>query len=133
MTQQDRRKALLVEDHPRMRRLLGDLVDHTPQLVLEAAFESAEAALDYINGNKPEFVLADISLPGMSGIDMIKELHTRFGSVPCLVVSGHTQASYVEAAKSAGAKGFVDKSEPETFHEALASVINGNEYWQQVH
>lgn len=124
-------RVLLIEDHPHMRRLLGSFVDNQPNLTLEAAFETAEAALEYINGNKPDFVLVDIALPGMNGIELIKELHTRFdGKVICLVVSGQAYDFYAEQAQLAGARGFVGKGDPEGLRLALSSVTGGGEYWQ---
>jgi DNA-binding NarL/FixJ family response regulator len=126
-------KVLLVEDHPHVRQMLGAFVDSQPGLSLEASFESAEAALTYIDDNRPEFVLADVRLPGINGVELIRKLHAHFdGQVVCLVISGQAHGIFAEQARLAGARGFVEKGDPEKLRLALGSVSSGEEYWQEM-
>ena len=64
-----------------------------------------------IREKKPDLVIADISLSGTSGIDLIKNIRAEFEDLPVLVVSMHEESLYAERALHAGAKGYIMKQE----------------------
>ncbi len=68
-------RVLIVEDNPTIREGLAVLLEATEGLECPATFESCEAMLDEAEDLKPDLVLMDIGLPGMSGIEGVRELH----------------------------------------------------------
>ena len=78
---------------------------------------------------KPHLVVVDISLPGMSGLELIKELRARNGGVKLLVVSMHDEALYADRVLRAGGDGYIMKQEdPEEIVHAIRDVLDGHIY-----
>jgi DNA-binding NarL/FixJ family response regulator len=69
---QKKKRILIVDDHPMMRQGLVQLIGAEPDLFACGEAENAERALDMIGALKPDLVLADISLPGKNGLELIK-------------------------------------------------------------
>lgn len=90
---------------------------------------SAEDGLGLVEKLNPDLVMVDISLPGMSGLEMIKQIHAIRPSIKTLVVSRHDESLYAERAIRAGAKGYVMKLEaPDVMIRAVRKVMNGGIY-----
>jgi DNA-binding NarL/FixJ family response regulator len=117
----------IVEDHPLMRDMMAKYIADLPGLRVCGSVPTAEAALDHLPGTA-DFVLVDISLPGMNGIDLIGAIRTRWPDLVCLVCSGHDEASYVVRALDAGARGYVAKGSPSELVEGLDCVRRGEPY-----
>ena len=92
----------------------------------EAALKQLEAAA--AAGDRPDLVLIDVSLPGMSGIELLDELKQRYPELPCLVLSGHTDLVYVRKALANGARGYVAKEEPAAVLDGVRAVRAGERY-----
>lgn len=91
--------------------------------------ESAEEALGEIPTLKPDACVVDISLPGMNGIELVKNLLAQLPELKILVVSRHDEELYAERAIRAGAKGYLMKLEAgEVLVSAVRQVINGGIY-----
>lgn len=94
--------------------------------------DSGEAAVhDLVESGDtplPDVVLVDVALPGMSGIELVKALRDEHPSLACLILSGHAEESYVEAAHQAGAKGYVMKGKPDEYIRAIEATLNGDGY-----
>jgi DNA-binding NarL/FixJ family response regulator len=89
----------------------------------------AEQALLEIPGAKPDLVLVDITLPGKSGLDLIKELRASDSAVKILVVSMHDEALYADRVLRAGGDGYIMKQEdPEEIARAVHDVLAGQIY-----
>lgn len=100
---------------------LGSIFGHT--VVGTAA--SGEEALDHIDGAALDLVLVDMSLPGMSGAQLIEHVRDRWLDLPCLVLSGHGDRLYVQQALNAGARGYVMKGDFDELEHALQEVSGG--------
>lgn len=96
----------ILEDHATMRRMLRLFVEESGMDVSGEAV-SGEEALATTLPDEADLVLVDLSLPGMSGLEFIQKLHHRCPDCCCLVVSAHIEPFYAEAARKAGAVGFV--------------------------
>ena len=89
----------------------------------------AEHALQAIARLKPDLVLVDITLPGKSGLELIKELRSRNSEVKMLVVSMHDEALYADRVLRAGGDGYIMKQEdPEEIVHAIRDVLGGHIY-----
>ncbi len=91
--------------------------------------ESAEEALSEIPRLKPDGCVIDISLPGMNGIELVKNLLAQMPNTKILVVSRHDEELYAERAIRAGAKGYLMKLEAgEVLVSAVRQIMNGGIY-----
>lgn len=94
-----------------------------------AQASNAEDAIGLIEAENPDLVVVDISLPGMSGLELIKQVHAIRPAMKTLVVSRHDEALYAERAIRAGAKGYVMKLEaPDVMIKAVRRVMNNGIY-----
>lgn len=122
-------KIFVVDDHPLMRRGYASLINQEPDLKLCGEAGSADEALEKVQESRPDLVIADISMEGMNGIELIKHLHARKPDLPVLVVSMHDELLYAERALSAGARGYVMKNEVDTsVIGAINKILQGGLY-----
>jgi DNA-binding NarL/FixJ family response regulator len=119
---------MLVEDHAVVRDVLREFVGSLPRVANCCVAASAEAALDTLDGEQPDLMLIDLSLPGMSGIELVKRLRRDHRDISCLMLSGHNSASYAEQALSAGARAYLLKGDPLEIERGIEAVMNGDSY-----
>src|SRR5512133_334360 len=124
-----RKRIYIIDDHPVFRQGLGQLVNAEPDLVVSGAAGSAEDALKALETAEPDLVLVDISLPGKSGLDLIKELRQNSSKLKLLVVSMHDEAVYADRVLRAGGDGYIMKQEdPAEIIAAIRDVLAGRIY-----
>lgn len=122
-------RIFIVEDHPIMRRGYRTLINGELDLEVCGEAETAAEALEKIPEAAPDLVIADISLEGMSGIELIKRLQTERPGLEVLVVSMHEESLYAERALQAGAVGYVMKKEADSsVITAIRRVMEGRYY-----
>ena len=121
----------LVEDHAIMRRALHMLLQREPDFSIVGEAASGEEALAELENlaTLPDLVVLDISLPNMSGLDLLSELQSRWPSLPCVVLSGHDRSVYVERARSAGARAYIHKSAVHEIVPGIRNLLNGVQNW----
>ena len=123
------KKILLVDDHPLMRKGLAMTLDAEADLQIAGQCESAEEALDLVDKLDPDLAVVDVSLPGMSGLELIKHLQALKPQLGILVVSRHDEALYAERAIRAGARGYLMKLEAgDVIVKAVRTVLRGGVY-----
>jgi DNA-binding NarL/FixJ family response regulator len=122
-------RVLIVDDHPMTREGLVHLIANQPDLMVCAEAATAGSALDAALSTKPDLVLADITLPDKSGIELIKDLKSVHPGLPVLVISMHDESLYAERALKAGASGYIMKvAGAEKLMEAIRRVLTGEVY-----
>lgn len=105
-------RVLVVDDHPVVRQGTRMILENAGLEVVGEA-DSAERALELAAAAGPDVVLADVRLPGMSGIDLTAELRRAHPAVRVLILSSYGNLSYVKAALAAGAAGYLLKTAPD--------------------
>lgn len=120
--------TLLIEDHPLMRETLSQFVREMTDVDLIGAVGSGPEALHFCHEQQPALALIDVSLPEMSGIELVRELRNRYPNLICLMLSGHQEITYIRRALANGAQGYVLKGDPEELLRAIASVTAGETY-----
>lgn len=116
-----KRRILILDDEPNIRRSLGMILEHEGYIVLPAG-SLAEARR---NAERPDAMLLDVRLPDGSGIDFLRQCHDKYPEVPAVMISGHgTIAEAVEATR-AGAFDFLEK--PLSRDRVLLSLKNALE------
>lgn len=124
-----RRRILVVDDHPMTRYGIIQLINEQPDLVACGEAGDAERALAAIASARPDLVLADITLPGKSGLDFVRELRVQHPEVAVLVMSMHDESLYAERVLRAGGRGYVMKTEGGgKLLEAVREVLQGRVY-----
>ena len=122
-------KILIVDDHPMMRQGLVQLINHEPDLAVNAEAETAEQAVSMIGESTPDLVLADISLGGKGGLELIKDIQSLRPGLPVLVISMHDESLYVERVLRAGGRGYIMKQEGgKQIMQAIRHVLSGQIY-----
>jgi DNA-binding NarL/FixJ family response regulator len=122
-------KILIVDDHPMMREGLVQLISREKDLSVCGEAEDAHQALEAVGKLKPDLLLADITLPDKSGLELIKDLQVQFPEVKVLVISMHDESLYAERVLRAGARGYIMKQEGgKKMMEAIRYVLGGQIY-----
>ncbi|MBV8215649.1 MAG: response regulator transcription factor [Verrucomicrobia bacterium] len=127
--QENRKRVLIVDDHPITRAGLAQLINHQPDLEVCAEADTASNALAALNGYKPDLVVVDITLPDKSGLELIKDITALRPGLPILVISMHDESLYAERALRAGARGYITKREGgRKLTQAIRTVAGGKIY-----
>lgn len=103
----------IVEDDKFIRDSLAEMLGEADGFECSGAYSSCEEALDDFTHNRPEVVLMDIELPGISGIEGVKKIKARYPKIDIVMLSVHEDLTMIFDALSAGATGYLDKSAPE--------------------
>ena len=123
---------LLVDDHVVVRRGLKEILQEE---LPDAAFleaSDAQEALRTVAGDGIDLVVLDISLPGRSGLDILKEIKYAETHASVLVLSMHPEDHYAVRALKAGASGYLTKqSAPEELGKAVRKILAGGTYISQ--
>ncbi len=119
----------IVDDHPILRRGLREVLNNEPGFEVTHESGRAEELMSYLNTHKPDVMIIDISLPGMSGLELVKHLIARDPTYKMIMVSRHDEMLYAERAIRAGAKGYIMKLEvADMLIKAVRKVLNGGIY-----
>jgi len=122
-------RILLVDDHPVARHgIRAVLTDRVKDAVIGEAPDAA-TALSAVQTGDWDLMIADISLPGTSGLELIKEVRRLKPTLPTLVLSMHPASQFARRALSAGAIGYLTKgSELDEFVTAIEQVRRGRRF-----
>jgi DNA-binding NarL/FixJ family response regulator len=122
-------RILIVDDHAIVREGLVRILEGTGRGWLVAEATSGFQALEWLRRNEATLAIVDLSMPGMSGLDLIARLHKEFPRLRVLVLSMHAEEQYALRAFQAGAHGYVTKDRaPAELVDAVAKVAGGGAY-----
>jgi DNA-binding NarL/FixJ family response regulator len=120
-----KRRVLVVDANPLVRRGLTALINAESDLAVGAEAATAQGALDAIAASRPALVLADFSFEDGLGLDLVRAIRARHHRQPVLLMSLDDTPVYAERAFYAGANGCVSKHElDETILTAIRAVLN---------
>src|SRR5215470_10898468 len=126
MMQENSLKVAVVEDVRSLRDGFRMLIDGTDGFQCVATFRTMEEALDRIGFNLPDVVLADIGLPGMSGIEGVHRLKERHPALIVLMLTVYEDDDRIFGALCAGACGYLlKKTPPARLLEAVREALEG--------
>lgn len=125
-------KILIADDHPVVRKGLKDILTNEIREVTCGEAKNAQEVLDQVEHQGWDLVILDISMPGRSGLDVLKDLRQRRRGLRILVLSVHSEEQYGERALMAGAAGYLNKgSVPDELVRAVRHVLEGRTYVSQ--
>jgi DNA-binding NarL/FixJ family response regulator len=129
VTRAKKKTVFIVDDHPLLRQGLALLVNRERDLVVCGEAEEAQTAMKEITAKKPDILIADISLNGPDGLDLLKNLRMLYPNLPVLILSMHDESSYAERALRARANGYIMKQEAtEKVLVAVRRILSGDIY-----
>jgi DNA-binding NarL/FixJ family response regulator len=120
----------LVDDHKMFRDGIQSVLSNTKDFIIVSDFNSGEELLDYLETKEIDILITDISLPGLSGIDLCRKVTEKFPAIKTIILSMHTKHEFILSALQSGAKGYLPKdSGHEELIKALKSVSNNEIYF----
>jgi two-component system response regulator DesR len=119
---------LLVEDHAVFAEALIRVLEEKEDLDVVKVVDTAEKALQAMPDLAIDLALVDVSLPRMSGIELVGELRQSYPETPCLMISGHISSNYVRRSLEAGARGYAIKDSAAGILEGIRRVLDGEIY-----
>ena len=124
-----KKTVFVVDDHPLLRQGLAMMINREPDLMVCGEAEEAPAALKALAANRPDILIADISLNGPDGLDLLKNLRALYPDLPVLILSMHDESIYAERALRARANGYIMKQEAtEKVLVAVRRILDGEIY-----
>jgi two-component system invasion response regulator UvrY len=122
-------KILIADDHPVVRKGLREIIEETSDMEVADEASNGQEVLAKVFKKDFDVVLLDISMPGRSGLDILKELKSQLPKLAVLVLSIHPEEQYALQVLKAGASGYLTKkSAPEELVTALRKVSAGGKY-----
>ena len=125
----DKKRILIVEDHTLFRAGLRALLAQDAELEIVGEADNGRDAVRSVGALAPDLVLMDLTMPGMNGIEAIREIRRRDTHARILVLTIHKTDEYIHESLKAGADGYMlkDASHDELL-TAVHSVLNGKTY-----
>jgi DNA-binding NarL/FixJ family response regulator len=122
-------QVLLADDHALVRAGIRALLERSEQVEVVGEAGDGLEALELIRRLTPDVVLLDLTMPGLSGFEVLKETRERFPAVNTIVLSVHDSADYAFHAFQSGAVGYLPKSAASAELEiAIERVLSGEKY-----
>lgn len=122
-------RLLIVDDHTIVRKGLKELVESDEMITVTAEAATAAEALRCLLNLDFDVVIMDISMPGRSGLEALKDIKKNYPRVPVLILSMYPEEQYAIRVMKSGAAGYMTKeSAPEDLIEAIKSVVKGKKF-----
>ncbi len=123
-------RILLADDHTVMRRGLRLLLESQPDFSVVAEAADGREAISQAEATEPDVVILDIAMPNLSGIEAAQRLNTALPRTAVVILSMHSDESYVLRALKSGAKGYLLKDSAEgDLIEAIRAVHQGRTFF----
>lgn len=121
-----KKTVVVVEDDLRLQQHLIKMLDQPEDITCLCAVSSAEEALEKVPKYQPDVVLMDINLPGISGIDCIRDLKDKLPRVEVVMLTAYEEEDNIFRALKEGASGYLLKSStPDEIYNAIRDVYSG--------
>jgi two-component system invasion response regulator UvrY len=122
-------KILIADDHPLIRQGVKQTLAENPDLIVTDEAASGLQVLEKVRKGDFDVVILDLSMPGMSGIDVLKQIKKEKPGLASLILSRFSEEQYAIAAMKAGASGYVTKTTVvDELVDAVKKVLSGRKY-----
>lgn len=126
-------KVLIADDHQLVREGIRAIIQGAPDMDVVGLAASGEEAINNIRKCKPDVVLMDIVMPGMSGIEAARWIKELNSAIKIIMVTMEISKVFVSASIKVGVEGFLPKdSSKKVLKDAIRSVYNGERYFNNV-
>ena len=122
-------RVLLADDHAIVRAGLKEILAETGDIAVAGEAASGQEVLARIRGDDYDVAVLDMSMPGRSGIELIRQVKDEKPKLRILVLTMHSEQQYAVRALKAGASGYLTKeSAPAKLVNAIRKVVRGGKY-----
>lgn len=122
-------RIMIVEDHPLMQKGMEMTLNAESDMEVAGMASTGEEALSVADKVRPDLAVVDISLPGMNGLELIRQLRATYDDLRILVVSRHEEELFAERAVRAGAQGYIMKIDAgDQVVDAVRKIADGGVY-----
>jgi two-component system invasion response regulator UvrY len=122
-------KVLIVDDHAVVRQGLRQILTEIPELSVVAEAENGQDALNKVRAEPWDVLVLDMSMPGRSGLDILKDVRRERPETRVLVLSMHPEDQFAVRMLRAGASGYLTKeTAPDQLVAAVRKVLTGGRY-----
>ncbi len=122
-------RVLIVDDHPVVRSGLEMILSKEPNIAVVGAVGNGHRVIGFLRSNPCDVLVLDLTMPGMTGLEVIGQLKREKKEVKVLILSMHKEEMYVVAAFKAGAAGYLTKEcAPNELIRAVKKVAAGGKY-----
>ena len=122
-------RIIIVDDHPIFREGLKKIISESHDIVISDEVSTGMELLDRVKKNSYDIIILDISLPDMSGLEILGNLQNEKKRPPVLIISMHPEEQYAVRALKTGASGYLTKgSIPDELLTAIRRVAAGRKY-----
>ncbi|MFZ0243559.1 MAG: response regulator transcription factor [Desulfobacterales bacterium] len=122
-------RIIMADDHPIVRAGLKQIMTEAEDLVVAAEAGNGRELLNQVRREPFDVILLDISMPGMDGLDVLKQLKSELPHIPVIMLTVHPEAQYALRVLKAGASGYLTKeSAPADLIRAIRKVHRGGKY-----
>lgn len=124
------KRIVIVEDHTAIREMLAEILRTDPNYKIVGECGDGQKALTLFAEAKPDLLVLDARLPGLSGVDILRRLGKQLKNTRVLIFSGYESPALVREMLEAGAHGFIEKTAGLVeFKKGLETVANGGTYF----
>ena len=122
-------KVIIVDDHLIVREGLKQIISDNFDISVVDEASNGQEAINKIRNNDCDVLLLDISMPGRSGLEILKEIKSELPKLSILILTMHPEEQYAVRVLRAGASGYLTKeSAPDELIEAIRKVSDGGKY-----
>jgi two-component system invasion response regulator UvrY len=122
-------KVLIADDHAIVRKGLKEILREASESTSVAEASNGQEAIEKVGAESWDVVLLDITMPGYSGLEVLRQLKLQRPQMPVLMLSMHSGYHYVMGSLKAGASGYLNKeTAPEELVAAIHTAIGGGVY-----
>lgn len=123
-----RNRVVLADDHKLFREAVRDMLQRQPDIEVVGEASDGIQAVELVRSLFPNVVVMDIRMPRLNGISAIEQMLAAHPSVKVIVLSANSASVFASEMLTAGARGYVSKSDAEELPRAIRAVMNDQEY-----
>jgi DNA-binding NarL/FixJ family response regulator len=126
-------RVAMIDDHTLFRRAMCEALARESDIEVVAQADRADGIVELIHSSRPDVVLMDIDMPGLTAFEAVRRVNSIFPHVRVIIVSAFHSDQYIEQALAANAHGYLTKNEePEELLRAVRKVVGDELYFSPV-